>query len=44
MCLVSIVITCFNAQETIERAVLSAILQDWPEKEIIIIDDFSEEK
>ena len=44
MCLVSIVITCFNAQETIERAVLSAILQDWPEKEIIIIDDFSTDK
>lgn len=44
MSLVSIVITCFNAQETIERAVLSAISQDWSEKEIIIIDDFSKDK
>lgn len=44
MCLVSIVITCFNAQGTIERAVLSAISQEWIKKEIIIIDDFSTDK
>lgn len=44
MNLVSIVITCFNAQETIERAVLSALSQDWFEKEIIIVDDFSTDK
>ena len=44
MNLVSIVITCYNAQETIERAVSSAISQDWSNKEIIIIDDFSKDK
>lgn len=39
--LVTIGITCFNAHDTIERAVLSALAQTWPEKEIIIVDDGS---
>ena len=43
MNLVSIIITCFNSQDTIERAVKSALNQDWSNKEIIIIDDFSED-
>ena len=38
---VSIIITCFNSQETIERAVKRALNQDWINKEIIIVDDCS---
>ena len=41
MNLVSIIITCFNSQDTIERAVKSALNQDWSNKEIIIVDDYS---
>ena len=41
---VSIIITCFNSQETINRSVKSALSQDWINKEIIIIDDFSKDK
>ena len=41
---VSIIITCFNSKETIKRSVYSALSQDWPNKEIIIIDDFSTDK
>ena len=41
MYLVSIIITCFNAQDTIERAVNSALDQDWNNIEIIVIDDCS---
>mgnify|MGYP001416721132 CR=1 FL=1 len=38
---VTIGITCFNAEKTIGRAILSALSQDWENKEIIIIDDGS---
>lgn len=38
---VTIGITCFNAEKTIKRAILSALNQDWDNKEIIIIDDGS---
>ena len=41
MPLISIVITCFNSQETIERAVNSALSQNWDDKEIIVVDDNS---
>ena len=41
MNLVSIIITCFNSQDTIERALKSALNQDWSNKEIIVIDDCS---
>ena len=43
MNLVSIIITCFNSQDTIERAVKSALNQDWANKEIIIVDDYSKD-
>jgi glycosyltransferase involved in cell wall biosynthesis len=39
--LVTIGITCFNAADTIRRAIDSALKQDWPNKEIVIIDDAS---
>jgi glycosyltransferase involved in cell wall biosynthesis len=39
--LVTIGITCFNAVDTIRRAINSAFKQDWPNKEILIVDDAS---
>ncbi|MBO8217668.1 glycosyltransferase [Prochlorococcus marinus] len=39
--LITIAITCFNAEKTIERALLSAINQDWTNFEIIVVDDAS---
>ena len=39
--LITIGLTCFNCEKTIERALKSAIDQDWPNKEIILIDDKS---
>lgn len=39
--LITIGITCYNAADTIERAIRSAVTQDWPHKEIIIVDDCS---
>ena len=41
MDLLTIGITCFNANKTISRAIDSAINQDWLNKEIIIVDDKS---
>jgi glycosyltransferase involved in cell wall biosynthesis len=39
--LVSILIPCFNAQQWIGQAIESALAQDWPHKEIIVVDDGS---
>jgi glycosyltransferase involved in cell wall biosynthesis len=39
--LVTIGITCFNAADTIGRAIDSALKQDWPNKEIVVVDDAS---
>ena len=39
--LVTIGLTCFNAEKTIERAINSALSQGWPKIEIIIVDDCS---
>jgi len=39
--LITIGVTCFNAVGTIGRAVASALQQDWPNKEILIVDDAS---
>ena len=38
---ISICIACYNAEETVERAVCSACGQDWDHIEIIIVDDAS---
>lgn len=34
-------ITCFNAEDTIERAVRSALNQRWPNLEVVVVDDRS---
>jgi len=39
--LVTIGITCYNAENTIDRAIYSALSQSWPKIEIIIVDDCS---
>jgi glycosyltransferase involved in cell wall biosynthesis len=39
--LVTIGLTCFNAAETIGRALDSAMQQDWPNTEILVVDDAS---
>ncbi len=41
--LVTIAITCFNAEKTIDRAICGALNQDWPNFEIIILDDASKD-
>lgn len=38
---VTIGITCFNAENTISKAIYGAINQDWINKEIIVVDDGS---
>jgi glycosyltransferase involved in cell wall biosynthesis len=39
--LITIGITCYNARESIRRAVESALRQTWPALEIIVVDDAS---
>src|SRR6266568_2737623 len=39
--LITIAITCHNAADTIERAVGSALAQDWPNLEVVVVDDCS---
>ena len=39
--LVSILIPCFNAQRWIAQAIESALAQDWPHTEVIVVDDGS---
>ncbi len=42
--IITIGITCYNADATIVRSVESALRQDWPKKEIIIVDDGSRDE
>ncbi len=39
--LITIGITCFNAEGTIKRAIASALGQDWPNFEVLVVDDAS---
>lgn len=41
--LVTVGITCFNAQDTIKRAMNSALQQTYPNLEIIVVDDASDD-
>lgn len=42
--LITIGLTCFNAQDTIERAIRSALTQDWPRIEVVVVDDRSDDR
>jgi glycosyltransferase involved in cell wall biosynthesis len=42
--LVSILIPCFNAECRVAEAIESALGQTWPEKEIIVVDDGSQDR
>ncbi|HEY2455018.1 MAG TPA: glycosyltransferase [Scandinavium sp.] len=42
--LVSVIITTFNREDLLERAIRSVIAQDYPVVELIVVDDFSNEK
>jgi glycosyltransferase involved in cell wall biosynthesis len=42
--LITVGIACFNAEDTIARAVESARAQDWPHLEIIVVDDGSSDR
>lgn len=42
--LVSIGVTAFNAQDNIERAVRSALQQDWSNLEVVVVDDASSDQ
>ena len=39
--LVTVGLTCFNAEDTISRAISSALAQEWPNIEVLIVDDCS---
>lgn len=39
--LITVGITCFNAAATIDRALKSALAQDWSEFEVVVVDDAS---
>ena len=41
--LVSILIPCFNAKRFVHEAIESALRQTWPEKEVIVVDDGSQD-
>ena len=41
--LVSILIPCFNAERWVAQAIQSALDQTWPEKEVIVVDDGSQD-
>jgi glycosyltransferase involved in cell wall biosynthesis len=38
---ITVGLTCFNAGPTIERALRSALAQDWPDLEVVVVDDVS---
>ena len=39
--IITVGLTCFNAECTIERAIQSALTQDWPNLEVVVVDDAS---
>ena len=41
--LITVGITCFNAAQSIQRAISSALNQDWTNLEVVVVDDGSED-
>ena len=39
--MITIGLTCYNAEDTIERGILGALEQSWPNVEILVVDDCS---
>jgi glycosyltransferase involved in cell wall biosynthesis len=42
--LITVAITCYEAEDTIVRAVESALAQTWLEREILVVDDGSTDR
>jgi glycosyltransferase involved in cell wall biosynthesis len=42
--LITVAITCYNAEDTIQRALQSALAQTWAAREIVIVDDGSTDR
>jgi glycosyltransferase involved in cell wall biosynthesis len=42
--LITVGVTCYNAEDTIARAVQSALTQSWPNVEIVVVDDASSDR
>lgn len=42
--LITIGICCYNSEDTVARAINSALAQDWPNFEVLIVDDGSQDK
>lgn len=40
---ITVGLTCFNASQTIERALRSALAQAWPNLEVVVVDDASKD-
>lgn len=41
---ISVVIPCFNAERYIAAAIRSALVQDWPDLEVVVVDDGSSDR
>lgn len=42
--LITVGVTCYNAEQTIARALESALAQDWPTFEVVVVDDASTDR
>lgn len=42
--IITVVISCYNSDDTVERAIRSALDQDWPNLEILVADDGSSDR
>lgn len=41
---ITVGVTCYNAEHSIQRAIRSALDQDWPNLEIVVVDDASKDR
>ena len=44
MCMISVIMTVFNVEQYIEKAIKSILEQEYVDLELIIVDDCSEDK